>query len=91
MKQQAKASRKFPFIYGSINLYLYLIDHPKMSHKLNKIIKWKSLIMRMDTCRIMVNQTMALSGSKQAKNWGYVNLTHNSKVVLDFISKNSRK
>ena len=38
-------------------------------------------------CRIMVNQTMALSGGQKPANQGYVKLTHNFKVVLGFISK----
>ena len=38
-------------------------------------------------CTIMVNQTMALSGSEKPINQGYVNLTCNFKVVMDFISK----
>ena len=42
-------------------------------------------------CRIMVNQTMALSGSKNLTNQGYVNLTHNFKVVMGFISKICKK
>ena len=37
-------------------------------------------------CKIMVNQTMALSGSEKPANQGYVNLTHNFKVVMGFIS-----
>ena len=45
----------------------------------------------MGMCRIMVYQTMALSGSEKLANQGYVNLTHNFKVVLDFISKSCKK
>ena len=37
------------------------------------------------------NQTMALSGSEKIANQGYVNLTHNFKVVLDFTSKSCKK
>ena len=37
-------------------------------------------------CKIMVNQTIALSGSEKLANQGYVNLTHNFKLVMDFIS-----
>ena len=36
-------------------------------------------------CRIIVCQTMALSGSEKLANQGYVNLTHNFKVVMAFI------
>ena len=45
----------------------------------------------MGMCRIMVNQTMALSGSKKLENQGYVNLTHNFEVVMEFISKSCKK
>ena len=38
-----------------------------------------------DMCRNMVYQIMALSGSEKPTNQGYVNLTHNFKVVLEFI------
>ena len=34
---------------------------------------------------------MALSGSEKLAYQGYVNLTHNFKVVLDFISKSCKK
>ena len=47
--------------------------------------------LRKGMCRIMVNQTMALSGSEKPTNQGYVNLAHNFKVVLDFISKSCKK
>ena len=36
-------------------------------------------------------QTMALSGSEKSTNEGSVNLTHNFKVVMDFISKSCKK
>ena len=42
-------------------------------------------------CKIMVNQTMALSGSEKPTNHGYVNLKHNFKVVVGFISKSCNK
>ena len=42
-------------------------------------------------CKIMVNQTTALSGNEKQPNQGYVNLTHNFKVVLEFISKSCKK
>ena len=36
-------------------------------------------------------QTMALSGNEKPTNQGYVKLTDNFKVVLDFISKSCNK
>ena len=45
----------------------------------------------MGMCRIMLHQTMALSGSEKSTNRGYVNLTYNFKVVMDFISKSCKK
>ena len=42
-------------------------------------------------CRIMVNQTMALSGSEKLTNQGYLNLTCNFKVVMGFIGKCCKK
>ena len=42
-------------------------------------------------CRIMVNQTMALSGNEKLTNQGYVNLPPNCKVILKFISKSCKK
>ena len=42
-------------------------------------------------CKIMVYQTMALSGSEKSANQVYVNLTHNFEVVMDFISKSCKK
>ena len=36
-------------------------------------------------------QTMILSGSEKSANQGYVNLTHNFKVVMEFISKTCKK
>ena len=42
-------------------------------------------------CKIMVNQTMALSGSEKPTNQGYVNLTQNFKMLMDFISKSCKK
>ena len=39
----------------------------------------------------MVNQNMALSGSEKPTNQGYVNLTHNFKVFMGFISKICKK
>ena len=42
-------------------------------------------------CRIMVNQTMALSGNEKLANQGYIKLTHNFKVVMGFISKSCEK
>ena len=51
------------------------------------ILLVKYIILPMGMCRIMVYQTMALSGSEKPANQGYVNLTHNFKVVMDFISK----
>ena len=42
-------------------------------------------------CRIMVNQTIALSGSEKPLYQGFVKLTDNFKVALDFISKSCNK
>ena len=42
-------------------------------------------------CKIMVYQTMALSGNEKSANQVYVNLTHNFEVVMDFISKSCKK
>ena len=42
-------------------------------------------------CKIMVNQTIALSDSGKLANQGYINLMHNFKVVMVFISKSCKK
>ena len=35
-------------------------------------------------CRIMVNQTMLLSGNKKLENRGYVNLTYNFLLAINY-------